>query len=944
MTPSVALAVLCGVGVAVGVMAIVYALIGVPVPVLDRVGVAGQHAAAPAPQPLPTAAAAANKAPVEKHLRWHLFDVFKRGMVPHGHKLPSDTAGGTGTGRDNVDDDDDDDGAIVSNKPAAAASTVAPTSSAPATSSGREMRWQTKAFCLESLAALLVAVRESSLSHEFDVAYARRHSRYPLQFVVDQLVDLLTVTCSATSSGFDSLRIRGTLAMIDIVQAFQDVSAGDADADDDVDGGGLLLYNHNALVSSALSQSLKNKSESIASAPHLRASACDLAVVYLTSGVTSEELVLQRILKLLLQPLQQPRLVHHWYAQYDGNMATLVLIAHLSALARLQSASYEYARSGSAVSREQRKTAKSMALETIHNALAIHFDWLNDRYVHALQDFALVSIVAKKDLSKSRGTFFDGATCTGVHDIFAAQWHRLLAVVATSFTANKTNAKTPTSQPLLLFGLVLLHLHAVFTAEILSANRRRSSSDSLHVSAGDRDREQKQVIACLTALPNILRAYFSHAEPESYHDAVGIADLIADLLPLIVWAIQRRASVDAAIIQPRQEAATAALTALMSELTAVISAKADLASASVSMAQLLHATGEVISGAVYQFVSSNAAALSLSDTVVAQFVSGIMPKYTRCWAEFHRSDNGTASAPTSPRVRSPTSLPASVHVAAVIHIALDVMRHADEQLTVLCGHAIRTSIVSAAHVAAAIPATELARVIAAEIQRSDDADKKITLLTASWPLIVLAPQAMDAFAGAINQLIGAALAAGNINRLSEDVYNVEPFAATALADLFRSAVQTLTAKTLRHVLVAMKSADADGMSAFLKLVTSAVDAVDTVDSKRALLDVILPFFISLLDRDAVCELVLASITSLAAEFPSRFKQIVSRMSAEQRNAFQSRVIAYQSHVTAAAAAAAQQQDSDGRRSAKGKKSKKSQNENGAIKLSTNFAGFNKKPT
>ena len=368
----------------------------------------------------------------ERPTRWYLLDTLKRAMVGGQHKLPSDGATGVQAGeggkggkrmeaKEQKEDDEDEDEGIVSSKPASDANATTSPSGVPSPSSASDYRWQTKAFALDSLSLLLQTVSPALLPNEFDLLYARRHSTYSTQYMVQQLVDLLTVACMATSSSYDNLRIRGTTAMLHIVRCYGDVVDPDGE-------GELLLQLYSAQVTSALTASMKNKSDTQGSAPQLRAAACELSVVYLTSGVTSDEVVVGRTCRMLLTPLQRPQDVQMWYAQYDGNMTTMVLLAHLSALCQLHIASTNAA--AIAAPKKKRRSPKQLSLSAIHSVLSPHYAWLSSQYILALRDYALVMITAKKDMQRTKGTFFDGAGATRVVDVYESVWDVLAAAVA----------------------------------------------------------------------------------------------------------------------------------------------------------------------------------------------------------------------------------------------------------------------------------------------------------------------------------------------------------------------------------------------------------------------------------------------------------------------------------------------------------------------------------
>ena len=427
---------------------------------------------------------------------------------------------------------------------------------------------------------------------EFDLAYARKHCTYPTQFLVQQLVDLLTVACMATSSSYDSLRIKGTTCMLHVVQCFADVVDPDGE-------GELLLQLYNAQVTSALTASMKNKSEAVGSAPQLRAAACELSVVYLVSGVTDDEVVVARTIRMLLTPLQRPQDVALWYAQYDGNMATMVLLSHLSALCQLQLATRSAAAAtstggsggsggGGGGGKRRKKQPRLLALSCIAAALEPSVAWLQQQYVLALRDFALTLVTQKKDMQRTKGAFFDGAACTRVVDVFAPVWAVFLSATA-EVGVEDADGEQGRRDTLLLVSVVLSALHTIFAYEVIAVQRRRGVDTS--VSEADREREQRQVLLCLAALPKLLT-------PDALTNAQGapLFDLAAELLPLLSWALQHRLAAEPSIVQPRQLAAAAVLSSLLDTLQQVLACPGvpPLPASSSTLAELLHALSESV--------------------------------------------------------------------------------------------------------------------------------------------------------------------------------------------------------------------------------------------------------------------------------------------------------------------------------------------------------------
>ena len=428
---------------------------------------------------------------------------------------------------------------------------------------------------------------------EFDLSYARKASVYSTQFLVQQLVDLLTVACMATSSTYDCLRIKGAYAMLSVVVCFQEVVDPDGE-------GELLLQLYSAQVTSALTASMKNKSDTIGSAPQLRAAACELCVVYLLSGLTDDEVVVARTLKMLLTPLQRPADVQLWYAQYDGNMATMVLLSHLSALCQLQLAIRHTPLTVGG--KRKRKQPKQLALQCIAAALQPHFPWLQRQYLLALRDYALVLVTQKKDLQRSKGAFFDGATATRVMDVFAPVWAVFLSATAEvgveeeGVDSEEDGGDQSGRDVALLVSLILSTLHTIFAYEVIAVQRRRAVDTS--VSEAEKEREQRQTLLCLQALPSLLTPSMLTSPAQT----TSAYDLIAELLPLLQWALQHRLTAEPAIVQPRQAASASVLSSLLQSLLEVFQSPSlpSLPASSSSLAELLQGLSETLATAVYQ--------------------------------------------------------------------------------------------------------------------------------------------------------------------------------------------------------------------------------------------------------------------------------------------------------------------------------------------------------
>ena len=666
--------------------------------------------------------------PGERPTRWYLLDTLKRAMVGGSHKLPSDGSGGAGAasgegmrGKDREkegkagggDEDEDEEGIMGGGGSAAATSSAAAVSasaSSSAPSSVGEFRWQTKAFALDSLSHLLQTMKASALPNEFDLSFARRHSTYSTQFLVQQLVDLLTVACMATSSSYDCLRIKGTIAMLNIVLCYQDVIDPDGE-------GELLLQLYSAQVTSALTASMKNKSEAIGSAPQLRAAACELCTVYLISGVTDDEMVVNRTLKMLLTPLQRPADVQLWYAQYDGNMATMVLLAHLSALCQLQLATRTLASSTSAFGgKRKRKQPRQLALQLIHTALQPHFAWLQQQYLLALRDHAAVLVTQKKDLQRCKGHFFDGATATRVMDVFAPVWAVFLSATA-EVGVEEPESEQGQKDQLLLVSTVLSTLHSIFAYEVLAVQRRKAIDTS--VSEQEKEREQKQVLTCMQALPALLTPSLLASASSPF------VDLIAELLPLLSWALQHRLVAEPSIVQPRQLAAAHVLSSLVESLLLFLQSNPlpTLPPSSTSLPELLHALSESVFTSVYQHLplssaeasspSSSAgggsqwradvarrclAAADVDEGVAAlRFVSRVLsliPRLSSVWlmgaqaqrkwqhteARMETVEGEEDGAALSSPLSAPFPFPPSVYLCALVELCLHVVRQGSPTL------------------------------------------------------------------------------------------------------------------------------------------------------------------------------------------------------------------------------------------------------------------------
>ena len=706
----------------------------------------------------------------ERPTRWYLLDTLKRAMVGGQHKLPSDGAVGAAAGdggkggkrmemKEQKEDDEDEDEGIVSSKPAPSPAAAA-SAGVPTPTTGSDYRWQTKAFSLDSLSLLLQTVNPNLLPNEFDLLYARRHSTYSTQYMVQQLVDLLTVACMATSSSYDCLRIRGATAMLHIVRCYGDVVDPDGD-------GELLLQLYSAQVTSALTASMKNKSDTQGSAPQLRAAACELSVVYLTSGVTSDEAVVGRTCRMLLTPLQRPQDVQMWYAQYDGNMTTMVLLAHLSALCQLHIASINAAAT-TASSKKKRRSPKQLALTAIHSVLSPHYTWLSSQYILALRDYALVMITAKKDMQRTKGTFFDGAGATRVVDVYESVWDVLAAAVAEIAKASEEtgDGEGVGKDGLLMVALMTSTLHMVFAYEILAINRRRPVDGPL--SENEKAREQRQVLVGLRALPALLTPslLLPSSNATSSSPPPPSLDLVAELLPQLHWSLQHRRSAEASIVQPRQTAAVpvlAAIQSLLSQLTEDGGA-VGLSSSAVGVTELVSGISELLAVCVYQHLPlvsqasspeagtgphspTNAmlsATPSLADAEVylspetLSFLSSILlllPHQATLWFNAHHAQrraqrqeqlgqqNGIESIDgLSSPLAAPFPFPPSVYINALVELCLHVIRHGDSILSSLAATTVKGLVIACtvAHRAYPVSFVPLVSALLSELQRYVD--------------------------------------------------------------------------------------------------------------------------------------------------------------------------------------------------------------------------------
>ena len=743
----------------------------------------------------------------ERPTRWYLLDTLKRAMVGGQHKLPSDgAAGGAAAGdggkggkraeaKEQKEDDEDEDEGIVSSKPAPDASAASPSTS------GADYRWQTKAFALDSLSLLLQTVNPASIPNEFDLVYARRHSVYSTQYMVQQLVDLLTVACMATSSSYDCLRIRGTTAMLHIVRCFGDVVDPDGE-------GELLLQLYSAQVTSALTASMKNKSDTQGSAPQLRAAACELSVVYLTSGVTSDEVVVGRTCRMLLTPLQRPQDVQMWYAQYDGTMTTMVLLAHLSALCQLHTASANAAAAIGA-SKKKRRSPKQLALAAIHSVLSPHYAWLSGQYVLALRDYALVMVTAKKDMQRTAGTFFDGAGATRVVDVYEGVWDVLAAAVAQITADGEAEAGgegegAVARDGLLMVALMTSTLHMVFAYEILAINRRRPVDGPL--SENEKAREQRQVLVGLKALPALLTPQLLLPSTGASTPAPSL-DLVAELLPQLHWSLQHRRSAEASIVQPRQAAAVPVLAAVQSLLAQLTEdgGAVGLSGSMVSVAELVGGISELLAVCVYQHLplpslagspeagsgphsptnAISSAAPSLADAEVylspetLSFLSSILrllPHQATLWINAHQAQrraqrqeqlghhqNGVESVDgLSSPLAAPFPFPPSVYLVALVELCLHVVRHGDSTLSSLAATTVKGLVVACTVGQRAYPVSfvPLVSALLSELQHyvgsaslSPHSDHRVAaLLQALWTLSSSIGCAQAA-AGAVDDLL-----------------------------------------------------------------------------------------------------------------------------------------------------------------------------------------------
>ena len=583
----------------------------------------------------------------EESIRFRLFDVCKRSMVG-SHKLPSDSqtlpAGSAGaatnpkkkaaassaktpdTSKDD-DEDDEGDGGILGaedeerpKKGGAGGSgaSAKANSGDSASLSDRlfaltETRWQTKTFALDCLSSLLrIGFKSAPREVEFDLAYARRHARYPLEYLVQQLPDLLTVACLATSSLYDMLRLKGTNTMKLLVEVFGDVADPDAalvDQDEGESAGGeLLLQLYAAQVTSALSQSLKNKSESFVSAPQLRSRACELAWTYLVSGVTSDPMVQARMVKLLLHPVQHSaEIIANLNGQFDGNMSTLVILSHLNALAQLHSAVLSAPVPSGSRKKSKPLTPKQQALVSLREVLAPSFPLLLLHYSQALKDYTLVSLLGRREIARLQGFYFDGANASQPLQVYQHYWEGVLSIIARNLENSGDEGDAVLAAVVASDGsvggersrreLVAIALGVIAHTLSLVAGieaRSASSSSASMAAAGSplnraisdgsksgsgrcRSNFDQSVVAAWASRDNLasgavcLRALSCLLSPRHLRRDIISLPMLAELLPALAWNLEHRpAGAEILALQRRQEVVLAVYATIMASLREVL--------------------------------------------------------------------------------------------------------------------------------------------------------------------------------------------------------------------------------------------------------------------------------------------------------------------------------------------------------------------------------------
>ena len=199
----------------------------------------------------------------------------------------------------------------------------------------RDSSWQVRAFALDVTTQILrMRAQTPQLEHELNLLQAKRKAKYTLQFLVQHISLLLQIYSTASSDAYEALKIKGTAAIGLIIEVFAQVK--DSERRDALS----ILAPYSAQLTASVTQSLKPKSDEtfIPYSPLVRQQASHLAVTYLLSGITDDEMVIKRIISLLLEPVQSPEATVSLYSQFDASMSQTIVLSHLAALLQLYKA------------------------------------------------------------------------------------------------------------------------------------------------------------------------------------------------------------------------------------------------------------------------------------------------------------------------------------------------------------------------------------------------------------------------------------------------------------------------------------------------------------------------------------------------------------------------------------------------------------------------------
>lgn len=339
--------------------------------------------------------------PHQSNIQLLILDCSKRSYIGWSHQLPTDkllkkasdsqhrrlsqnsTDGDGESLEDTIVEHDNNDDNRIHNSPSA----------------------QSMIFGLNCIKQVLL-LRTNKPDNELDIKSAHK-SKYPLQYVSQHIPDLVHICVAAINSDNPSIALNGIECMALLLQCFTQSNNM------------ILLQPYVPLMSGAITYALRSKSDDtqLAVAPILRQYGAHLAVKYILCGIIDEQTVINRICKLLSEPLI-PSVDHctSQYSQYDSSMALGIIQSHVTALSNLLLAS-----GVSEAIQQHIKSAVQPYESTIHSIS-----------MQAVQDTALLTLIQPDAIHDITGELFIGSNTTPLRLIQLFDYYNNDIIIAAS--------------------------------------------------------------------------------------------------------------------------------------------------------------------------------------------------------------------------------------------------------------------------------------------------------------------------------------------------------------------------------------------------------------------------------------------------------------------------------------------------------------------------------